>query len=532
MQTSSSTGSHAAKEQSDDSSEESDEDEQTLPPSAALASALNSRLKGLSSDSKSSASSAARAPKLPGKASSKPPPLPSKPQEESQGEKNLQGSRGGAAASSTEAMPAAGLASALKSRFESKPPGQTGKAAEKPGPPGLPKKPTEKPGLPGKPTEKPAPPGLPKKPTEKPGPPGLPSKPAEKPGLPDLPKKPEKPESSAVAGNVAGLTSTLRSRFESQQPEDKPSKPAVKPAIQHSKPAPPSKSYGQSGESQWKPDPPNKPDAGAKPSTVLKPALPFKNGSTLAGADRPQMPPPKMPSGPPKLPSKSQVASKPSSDPNNNSSSDSRPTSSRVHSMAAAFGKMDVGQPPANSRDSGSRPTLPVKKPTLPQPPTQKPGNRNSEVTAGKPHVGNLVSELGSKLQFGGGGSIGGGAHKSPEPSPISKTGAGFVERTYGSKPPEPSPVAKAAPWSAPQRDSSAQPTAFKPPAPPQSSSGVEYEVVADFAAEGKDEISLQCGDVVEVVNQQQADWWLVRQNGEEGWAPSSYLEPAAEWDD
>ena len=56
--------------------------------------------------------------------------------------------------------------------------------------------------------------------------------------------------------------------------------------------------------------------------------------------------------------------------------------------------------------------------------------------------------------------------------------------------------------------------------------------MVADFAAEDKGEISLRCGDVVEVVNQQQADWWLVRQNGEEGWAPSSYLEPTAEWDD
>ncbi|XP_070211989.1 SH3 and PX domain-containing protein 2B-like isoform X2 [Littorina saxatilis] len=545
-------------EEESDECEDSDDDLPTQPPSAALTNALNSRLKGVNENKTSVRPGVPGPPKLPTKAIGKPPALPSKPKEQPTEETDAQQAK----------EPLAGLAGALMAKFESKPPSLVNKPGDKPTPPGLPNKPGDKPtppGLPNKPGGKPTPPGLPVKPADKPGPAGLPSQPggkitpnksaektrppwlankvSEKPGLPNkladrpgppgLPSKPgekpgfhgvpKKPEERDVSGSVSNRASVLRSMFESQQ-EEKP----VKPSFHHPKPTPPAKSFGGSGDSQSKPGLPGKPTFGVKPTAGQKPSIPFKSDSRPASAVKPQFPPPKVLSGPPKLSSKPTFGPKPSADSNNNRSDGTdKPTPNRVQSMAASLGNMGFGQ---NSSSGGTRPSLPDKKPTTPQAPSQKPSTHSSESGPGKPRVGNFVSELGNKLNFGGntpGG--GGGSVRSPEPSPVSKAAPWSAQTAHSEipKPPEPSPVTKAAPWSV--KANVQQPSIPKAAA---ESSGVEFEVTADFRAEGAEELAITLGDMVEVLDRQQEDWWLVRLRGEEGWVPSSFLAPAAEWDD
>jgi myosin-1 len=50
------------------------------------------------------------------------------------------------------------------------------------------------------------------------------------------------------------------------------------------------------------------------------------------------------------------------------------------------------------------------------------------------------------------------------------------------------------------------------------------YEAAYDFTAQDEGEISLTKGTRVEVVEKEENGWWLIRVDGKEGWAPSSYL--------
>lgn len=50
------------------------------------------------------------------------------------------------------------------------------------------------------------------------------------------------------------------------------------------------------------------------------------------------------------------------------------------------------------------------------------------------------------------------------------------------------------------------------------------YVAVASFDDKTDGVISLREGDVVEVLDQSEGEWWLVKLNDREGWAPSSYL--------
>jgi uncharacterized protein YgiM (DUF1202 family) len=50
------------------------------------------------------------------------------------------------------------------------------------------------------------------------------------------------------------------------------------------------------------------------------------------------------------------------------------------------------------------------------------------------------------------------------------------------------------------------------------------YAAVSDFEDSSDGVVSLREGDVVEVKDKSEVEWWLVRMNGKEGWAPSSYL--------
>lgn len=62
------------------------------------------------------------------------------------------------------------------------------------------------------------------------------------------------------------------------------------------------------------------------------------------------------------------------------------------------------------------------------------------------------------------------------------------------------------------------------PPPPPKEPEAEVYK--AKFAFEGQEgEISLKKDDTVELVEKDDNGWWLVRKDGQEGWAPNNYLE-------
>lgn len=63
------------------------------------------------------------------------------------------------------------------------------------------------------------------------------------------------------------------------------------------------------------------------------------------------------------------------------------------------------------------------------------------------------------------------------------------------------------------------------PPPPPPREPDVEL-YKAKFAFEGQEgEISLKKDDIVELVEKDDNGWWLVKKDGQEGWAPNNYLE-------
>ncbi|XP_040907347.1 neutrophil cytosol factor 1 [Toxotes jaculatrix] len=52
------------------------------------------------------------------------------------------------------------------------------------------------------------------------------------------------------------------------------------------------------------------------------------------------------------------------------------------------------------------------------------------------------------------------------------------------------------------------------------------YRVIADFTKTSKHEISLNTGDLVEIVEKNQNGWWFCQCDSKRGWIPASYLEP------
>ncbi|XP_072231170.1 SH3 and PX domain-containing protein 2B isoform X3 [Leuresthes tenuis] len=51
-----------------------------------------------------------------------------------------------------------------------------------------------------------------------------------------------------------------------------------------------------------------------------------------------------------------------------------------------------------------------------------------------------------------------------------------------------------------------------------------KYSVIYPYSARGEDEIDLERGMVVEVIQKNLEGWWKIRYQGREGWAPASYL--------
>lgn len=54
-----------------------------------------------------------------------------------------------------------------------------------------------------------------------------------------------------------------------------------------------------------------------------------------------------------------------------------------------------------------------------------------------------------------------------------------------------------------------------------------KYSVVYPYSARDEDEIDLERGMIVEVVQKNLEGWWKIRSQGREGWAPASYLKKA-----
>lgn len=63
------------------------------------------------------------------------------------------------------------------------------------------------------------------------------------------------------------------------------------------------------------------------------------------------------------------------------------------------------------------------------------------------------------------------------------------------------------------------------PPRPPPISSTPKYKALFDFETEENGEMALVKDELVEVSQKDDNGWWLVKKNGNEGWAPSNYLE-------
>lgn len=128
-----------------------------------------------------------------------------------------------------------------------------------------------------------------------------------------------------------------------------------------------------------------------------------------------------------------------------------------------------------------------------------------------------------------------------PPPPPVSSSRPGFVP------PPPPPPVASSRPGFAPPpppppapgqalksapafnrapavAPANASPPPRKPP-PKQQPDVIRYKVVCAFETEEDGEIPLSMGDLVEVVQEEENGWWLVKKGGQQGWAPSNYLE-------
>ena len=56
-----------------------------------------------------------------------------------------------------------------------------------------------------------------------------------------------------------------------------------------------------------------------------------------------------------------------------------------------------------------------------------------------------------------------------------------------------------------------------------------KYVVISSFIAEESGEVSLEEGEEVEVLQKEPSGWWYIKNDFCEGWAPSAFLEPAAD---
>ncbi|KAF8754317.1 SH3 protein [Rhizoctonia solani] len=93
----------------------------------------------------------------------------------------------------------------------------------------------------------------------------------------------------------------------------------------------------------------------------------------------------------------------------------------------------------------------------------------------------------------------------------------------YGAPSPHPMPVAPA--FSAPSLGSyNTPPPAPVPPPPP---AGAQCKAMWDYNLDGslKDDLSFRAGDIIQIVKEDNADWWTGRLNGREAMFPANHVE-------
>lgn len=52
-----------------------------------------------------------------------------------------------------------------------------------------------------------------------------------------------------------------------------------------------------------------------------------------------------------------------------------------------------------------------------------------------------------------------------------------------------------------------------------------QYVVVSNYKKQENSELSLQAGEVVDVIEKNESGWWFVSTSEEQGWVPATYLE-------
>ncbi|KAL5021646.1 hypothetical protein ScPMuIL_000801 [Solemya velum] len=171
-------------------------------------------------------------------------------------------------------------------------------------------------------------------------------------------------------------------------------------------------------------------------------------------------------------------------------------TNPNVAQKKPTFGQKAVK--PKVTDQNASRPVV-TSKPNLPQKKQTVSSSQQKENEKNSQNVSNIASVLKSKLNFGVG------------LAPSEKKGT--IETPKAS-------VQHAEVESSPRLPSETSEVIL-----PSETSEV-YTTVADFTAEEPDGISFIAGTRVEVLEKNEG-WWWIRVGGAEGWAPETYLEPA-----
>jgi len=121
-----------------------------------------------------------------------------------------------------------------------------------------------------------------------------------------------------------------------------------------------------------------------------------------------------------------------------------------------------------------------------------------SPVFSGSNHVTALASD-GNTLKSALDGSGSSSAGRSPIPSSRSKS-------------PRPNPMARIHDSSEKQQENDLQNT--------------NYQAMYSYTSQEKNEITMNEGDIVQVLERNSNGWWLLNANDQLGWGPSNFLQP------
>jgi len=150
---------------------------------------------------------------------------------------------------------------------------------------------------------------------------------------------------------------------------------------------------------------------------------------------------------------------------------------------------------------------------TVHVPSGEPPSSTSRPAARRKPGIVRPITQ-GKLLRAGGPSDKGKTSRPKPTAQPLPGKSAHFAAV-------RPTPVAPPKSAPAPPTRNSVPPS---PPPPPKEPEAELYK--AKFAFEGQEgEISLKKDDIVELVEKDDNGWWLVRKDGQEGWAPNNYLE-------